>query len=86
MTFEMTVNSNESEVISAMLLDRVLNTIGQNPKRTLLQYLERSYGISLTKPNIPSANLEAALSCIIGSGSHIILQMVENERTGLHSF
>ena len=85
MTFEMTVNSNETQQISAKVLARVLNTIGQNTKGTLLQYLERSYGISLEKPNIPSATLETALSVIIGSGAHIILQMVENESSVRHS-
>lgn len=76
----MTVSTNESREISPMILDRVLDRIGSDPKRTLLQYLERSYGISLAKSNISSANLEAALSALIGSGSHIILQMVENEK------
>ena len=84
MTFEMTVNPNETQ-ISTIVFDRVLNAIGQSPKRTLLQYLERSYGISLSEPNIPSTNLETALSGLIGSGSHIILQMVENEISGRSS-
>lgn len=75
----MTISSNESKEISPAILDRVLNTIGQDPKRTLLQYLQRNYGISMEKASISCIHLENALSGLIGSGAQIILQLVETE-------
>jgi hypothetical protein len=82
MFLEMTTNSNDSiREISPVILDRVLSSIGEDPKKTLLQYLQRSYGISLGRSTISSLRLETALSCLIGSGAQIILQMVESEVT-----
>jgi len=79
MSLEMTISSNESKEISPAILDRVLNTIGQDPKRTLLQYLQRNYGISMEKASISCIHLENALYGLIGSGAQIILQLVETE-------
>jgi hypothetical protein len=80
MFLEMTTNSNDSiKEISPVILDRVLSSIGKDPKKTLLQYLNKSYGISLERSTISSLHLETALSGLIGSGAQIILQMVESE-------
>lgn len=79
MSLEMTISSNESKEISPAILDRVLNTIGQDPKKTLLQYLQSNYGISMEKTSISCIHLEMALSGLIGSGAQIILQLVETE-------
>jgi hypothetical protein len=83
---EMTTNSNDSiKEISPVVLDKVLTSIGEDPKRTLLQYLHRSYGISLERAPVSPLHLEMALWGLIGSGAHIILQMVETELTRSNS-
>jgi hypothetical protein len=83
---EMTTNSNDSiKEISPVILDRALTSIGDDPKKTLLQYLHKSCGISLDRSTISSMHLESALSGLIGSGAHIILQLVESEVTNSHS-
>ena len=86
MLSEMTTNSNESiREFSPMVLDRVLTSIGEEPKKTLLQYLQRSYGITLERNTISSLHLEMALWGLVGSGAQLILQMVETELTRSHS-
>ena len=79
MSSEMTINFNESKQISPAVLDKVLNTIGQDPKKTLLDYLQNSYGISMENSSISCMHLERALYGLIGSGAQIIFQMVETE-------
>jgi hypothetical protein len=79
MSSEMTINSNESKQISPAILDKVLNTIGQDPKNTLLEYLQNSYGISMENSSISCMQLEKALYGLIGSGAQIIFQLVETE-------
>jgi len=79
MSSEMTINFNESKQISPAVLDKVLNTIGQDPKKTLLDYLQNSYGISMENSSISCMQLERALYGLIGSGAQIIFQMVETE-------
>lgn len=85
MFLEMTTNSASIKEISPAILDRVLTSIGENPKKTLIEYLHKSYGISLERSTISSQHLETALSGLIGSGAQIILQMVESEVTNSHS-
>lgn len=79
MSSEMTINFNETKQISPAVLDKVLNTIGQEPKKTLLEYLQNSYGISMENSSISCMQLERALYGLIGSGAQIIFQMVETE-------
>jgi hypothetical protein len=71
-------SNNAPRQISSFGLNKALNSIGEDPKRKLVYHLDADYGISLNKPIIYSADLERALYCLVGSGAHIIIQMIES--------